>query len=194
MLAPLSAESIRLIEVRGGLGAVPGVRLAGVARRDQEAQVRPGADRARGPARVRRGRHDQRDQGGAAGRVDQPSRIRRRADGRDRRELRLRQRLHGRARPARRARDGAPSGDAARAAADASRRRFDRRDRRVSADGPPLEGPRTRGQSARARTRSVLRCGRSDHDDRSRAEDGRVRVARGRAVATSSAASPRVRA
>jgi glutamate N-acetyltransferase / amino-acid N-acetyltransferase len=30
MLAPLSAESIRLIEVRGGLGAVPGVRLAGV--------------------------------------------------------------------------------------------------------------------------------------------------------------------
>jgi glutamate N-acetyltransferase/amino-acid N-acetyltransferase len=31
MLAPLSAESIRLIEVRGGLGAVPGVRLAGVA-------------------------------------------------------------------------------------------------------------------------------------------------------------------
>jgi glutamate N-acetyltransferase/amino-acid N-acetyltransferase len=31
MLAPLSAESIRLIEVRGGLGAVPGVRLSGVA-------------------------------------------------------------------------------------------------------------------------------------------------------------------
>src|ERR1700761_6229798 len=31
MLAPPSAESIRLIEVRGGLGAVPGVRLAGVA-------------------------------------------------------------------------------------------------------------------------------------------------------------------
>jgi glutamate N-acetyltransferase/amino-acid N-acetyltransferase len=30
MLAPVSAESIRLIEVRGGLGAVPGVRLAGV--------------------------------------------------------------------------------------------------------------------------------------------------------------------
>jgi glutamate N-acetyltransferase/amino-acid N-acetyltransferase len=30
MLAPLSADSIRLIEVRGGLGAVPGVRLAGV--------------------------------------------------------------------------------------------------------------------------------------------------------------------
>jgi glutamate N-acetyltransferase/amino-acid N-acetyltransferase len=30
MLAPPSADSIRLIEVRGGLGAVPGVRLAGV--------------------------------------------------------------------------------------------------------------------------------------------------------------------
>ncbi|MGA2394402.1 MAG: bifunctional glutamate N-acetyltransferase/amino-acid acetyltransferase ArgJ [Candidatus Lustribacter sp.] len=30
MLAPLSAESVRVIEVRGGLGAVPGVRLAGV--------------------------------------------------------------------------------------------------------------------------------------------------------------------
>lgn len=30
MLAPASADSIRLIEVRGGLGAVPGVRLAGV--------------------------------------------------------------------------------------------------------------------------------------------------------------------
>ena len=31
MLAPSSADSVRLIEVRGGLGAVPGVRLAGVA-------------------------------------------------------------------------------------------------------------------------------------------------------------------
>ncbi len=30
MLAPPSAESIRLIEVRGGLGAVPGVRMSGV--------------------------------------------------------------------------------------------------------------------------------------------------------------------
>src|ERR1700722_7841437 len=30
MLAPLSAESIRVIEVRGGLGAVPGIRMAGV--------------------------------------------------------------------------------------------------------------------------------------------------------------------
>jgi glutamate N-acetyltransferase/amino-acid N-acetyltransferase len=31
MLAPSSADSVRLVEVRGGLGAVPGVRLAGVA-------------------------------------------------------------------------------------------------------------------------------------------------------------------
>jgi len=31
MLAPSSADSVRLIEVRGGLGAVPGVRLSGVA-------------------------------------------------------------------------------------------------------------------------------------------------------------------
>jgi len=30
MLAPPSAEAVRLIEVRGGLGAVPGVRMAGV--------------------------------------------------------------------------------------------------------------------------------------------------------------------
>jgi glutamate N-acetyltransferase/amino-acid N-acetyltransferase len=31
MLAPSSADSVRLIEVRGGLGAVPGVRLSGIA-------------------------------------------------------------------------------------------------------------------------------------------------------------------
>lgn len=31
MLAPSSADSVRLVEVRGGLGAVPGVRLSGVA-------------------------------------------------------------------------------------------------------------------------------------------------------------------
>ena len=30
MLAPTSADAVRLVEVRGGLGAVPGVRLAGV--------------------------------------------------------------------------------------------------------------------------------------------------------------------
>ena len=34
MLAPLSADSIRLIEVRGGLGAVPGVRVTGVGQDD----------------------------------------------------------------------------------------------------------------------------------------------------------------
>ena len=115
----------------GGLGAVPGRAPGRRARRDQEAQDRSRADRARGAARLRRSRHDQRDQGRAADRVDRSSRIRRRADARDRREFRLRQRLHGRARPARRARDRAPSGDAAGHAADASRRRIDRRDRRV---------------------------------------------------------------
>jgi len=48
-------------------------------------------------------------------------------------------------------------------------------------DGPPLQRSRTRRQSALARARGVFRRGRGDHDDRSRAKNGGVCMARGRA-------------
>ena len=66
MLAPLSAESIRLIEVRGGLGAVPGVRLAGVHAGIKKRKTDLALIVLEGPHVCGRSHHDERDQGRAA--------------------------------------------------------------------------------------------------------------------------------
>ena len=82
MLAPPSAESPsrRLIEVRGGIGAVPGVRLAGVHAGIKKRKSDLALIALDGPHVLRVGHHDQRDQGRAAARRP-PSTSRRPARG-----------------------------------------------------------------------------------------------------------------
>ena len=139
---------VRLIEVRGGLGAVPGVRLAGVhagikKRKTDLALIDLGGPHVCAAVITT-------NEIKAAPLLVKPEHIevRRRRDPRGRRQRRLRERVHRRARHARRARDRAPSGGAAGRAPDPGRRRVDRRDRRLPADGPARSRPRTRGRGS----------------------------------------------
>ena len=150
MLAPVSADSIRLIEVRGGLGAVPGVRLAGVHAGIKKRKTDLALIVLEGPhvcAEVVTTNEIK-----AAPLLASTGHLE--FDGEQmqsgRRQRRLRECVHGRTRPARCTRHRASSRNAARSAPDAGRRRIDRRDRRLLADGSALQRSRARGYKALA--------------------------------------------